>query len=280
MATEGKHRSGSGHTDGAELTFWEHLDVLRGSLIRMIVAAIVAAVLAFCMKEPLFSVVLAPADGSFFIYRLLGGEPFRLHLINTGLTEQFMIHMKVALMGGVLIASPYLLYVLFRFVSPALYENERRVSVRLVVAAYIMFMVGVAANYMLIFPLTVRFLGTYQVSPGIDNMLTVGSYIDTLLMMSLVFGIVFEIPVVSWMLARFGMLRARWMRRFRRHAVVAILVVSAVITPTADVFTLVIVALPIWLLYELSIVVVRSAELSSSADDAEELDSTQKPIQI
>ena len=241
MATEGKHRSGSGHTDGAELTFWEHLDVLRGSLIRMIVAAIVAAVLAFCLKEPLFSVVLAPADGSFFIYRLLGGEPFRLHLINTGLTEQFMIHMKVALMGGVLIASPYLLYVLFRFVSPALYENERRVSVRLVVAAYIMFMVGVAANYMLIFPL---------------------------------------IPVVSWMLARFGMLRARWMRRFRRHAVVAILVVSAVITPTADVFTLVIVALPIWLLYELSIVVVRSAELSSSADDAEELDSTQKPIQI
>lgn len=280
MATEGKHRSGSGHTDGAELTFWEHLDVLRGSLIRMIVAAIVAAVLAFCLKEPLFSVVLAPADGSFFIYRLLGGEPFRLHFINTGLTEQFMIHMKVALMGGVLIASPYLLYVLFRFVSPALYENERRVSVRLVVAAYIMFMVGVAANYMLIFPLTVRFLGTYQVSPGIDNMLTVGSYIDTLLMMSLVFGIVFEIPVVSWMLARFGMLRARWMRRFRRHAVVAILVVSAVITPTADVFTLVIVALPIWLLYELSIVVVRSAELSSSADDAEELDSTQKPIQI
>lgn len=268
-------QAGDGSGGENELTFWDHLDVLRGSLIRMIAAAAVAAVAAFCLKEPLFGLVLAPADGSFFIYRLLGAEPFSLHLINTGLTEQFMIHMKVALMAGVLMASPYLLYVLFRFVSPALYDNERRVSVRLVGAAYVMFLVGVAVNYLLVFPLTVRFLGTYQVSPGVDNMLTVGSYVDTLLMMSLVFGIVFEIPVVSWLLARFGMLRARWMRRFRRHAVVAILIVAAVITPTADVFTLVLVALPIWLLYEFSILLVRSVE-GADADFGKEENTTQK----
>ena len=268
-------QAGDGSGGENELTFWDHLDVLRGSLIRMIAAAAVAAVVAFCLKEPLFGLVLAPANGSFFIYRLLGAEPFSLHLINTGLTEQFMIHMKVALMAGVLMASPYLLYVLFRFVSPALYDNERRVSVRLVSAAYVMFLVGVAVNYLLVFPLTVRFLGTYQVSPGVDNMLTVGSYVDTLLMMSLVFGIVFEIPVVSWLLARFGMLRARWMRRFRRHAVVAILIVAAVITPTADVFTLVLVALPIWLLYEFSILLVHSVE-GADADFGKEENTTQK----
>ena len=243
--------------DGGELTFWEHLDVLRGSLIRMIVAAVLAGVAAFAFKDWLFGVVLAPADGSFVTYRLLDVEPFDIHLINTGLTEQFMIHMKVALTAGVLIASPYILYVLFRFISPALYDNERRYSVRSTVAAYIMFLVGILVNYFVIFPLTVRFLGTYQVSATVDNMLTISSYVDTLAMMSLVFGIVFEIPVISWLLARLGLLKAKWMGRYRRHAVVAIMVVAAVITPTTDVFTLLLVSLPIWLLYEVSVVIVR-----------------------
>lgn len=246
--------------DLQELTFWEHLEALRGSLLRMIVAALVASVVAFCMKDALFQVVLAPAHGDFFVYRWMGAEPFALHLVNTGLTEQFMAHMKVALMAGVLIASPYLLYVLYAFVSPALYENERRVSVRIVVSAYVMFLLGVAVDYLLVFPLTVRFLGSYQVSADVENLLTLSSYIDTLMMMSLVFGIVFEIPVVSWLLARFGMLRSAWMRHFRRHAVVVILIVAAVITPTSDIFTLLIVSLPIWMLYEFSILIVRCQE--------------------
>lgn len=248
------------HDDGQQLTFWEHLDVLRGSLIRMIVAACVAGVVAFCLKEPLFNIVLAPADGQFFVYRWLGAEPFSIHLVNTGLTEQFMVHMKVALMAGILIASPYLLYVLYCFIAPALYDNERQVSVRIVASAYFMFLIGVAVNYLLVFPLTVRFLGTYQVSSSVENLLTVSSYVDTLLMMSLVFGIVFEIPVVSWLLAHFGMLRSAWMRRFRRHAIVIILIIAAVITPTSDVFTLLIVSLPIWILYEMSILIVRAQE--------------------
>ena len=244
--------------DTGQLTFWEHLDVLRGSIIRMLVAAVAAGVVAFVLKDWLFAVVLAPADGSFVTYRLLGIESFTLRLINTGLTEQFMIHMKVALTAGVLIASPYILYVLFRFISPALYDNERRYSVRLTVAAYVMFIVGLLVNYFVIFPLTVRFLGTYQVSGAVDNMLTISSYVDTLAMMSIVFGIVFEIPVISWLLARFGLLKAEWMSRYRRHAIVAIVAVSAVITPTSDVFTLLIVSLPIWLLYEVSVVIVKN----------------------
>lgn len=246
--------------DSGSLTFWEHLDILRGSLIRMLVAAIVAGVAAFLLKDWLFDVVLAPSSSDFITYRLLGVEPFRIELVNTGLTEQFMIHMKVSLVAGILIASPYILYLSFRFISPALYDNERRYSVRLTVAAYLMFLFGVAVNYFVIFPLTVRFLGTYQVSDDIHNLLTISSYVDTLAMMSLVFGIVFEIPVISWLLARFGLLKSVWMSRYRRHAIVAIVIVAAVITPTSDVFTLFMVSLPIWLLYEASVLIVRITE--------------------
>lgn len=242
------------------LTFWDHLDVLRSSIIRMIVAAVVMGIAAFFMKDWLFNIVLAPKDSGFCTYRLLGVEPFNIQLVNTGLTEQFMIHMKVALMTGILIASPYIIYLLFRFISPALYENERRYSIRITVTAYVMFLVGVVVNYLLIFPLTVRFLGTYQVSEEVVTMLTITSYIDTLLMMSLVFGILFEIPVVSWLLAKAGMLKASWMTKYRRHAIVTILIIAAIITPTADIMTLIIVSLPIWLLYEVSILLVRCTQ--------------------
>lgn len=252
-------------SDDGGLTFWEHLDVLRGSLIRMLVAAVVSGVVAFVFKDVLFSVVLAPSRAGFVTYRLLGAEPFSIRLVNTGLTEQFMIHVKVALVAGVLIASPYILYVLFRFISPALYDNERRCSVRLTVAAYAMFIVGLLVNYFVVFPLTVRFLGTYSVSTDVDNLLTLSSYVDTLAMMSLVFGIVFEIPVICWLLARFGLLKAVWMNRYRKHAVVAIVAVAAVITPTSDAFTLLLVSLPIWLLYEVSVVIVRVTEKGKAA---------------
>ena len=250
--------------DDAQMTFWEHLDVLRDSIVRMIVAAVVMGVVAFCLKEPLFDIVLAPKDSDFITYRWLGGEAFSINLINTGLAEQFLIHMKVALMVGILVASPYILFLLFRFIAPALYENERRYSVRITVAAYAMFLLGIVVNYFIIFPLTVRFLGTYQVSETVSNMLTISSYIDTMMMMSLIFGIIFEIPVVSWLLAIFGLLKASWMSQYRRHAVIAILILAAAITPTGDALTLVIVALPIWLLYEVSILIVKMSNKSTN----------------
>lgn len=240
-----------------QMTFWDHLDVLRGSIIRVLVAGVVMGIGVFFLKDWLFDVVLWPRQSDFPTYRLLGAEPFELNLINTELTEQFMIHMKVALIVGLLVASPYIIYVLFRFISPALYESERRASYRLVGAAYGMFIVGIVVNYFLIFPLTVRFLGTYSVSEDVVTMLTLSSYVDTLLLMSLVFGIVFEIPVIAWLLARFGMLKHTWMAEYRRHAIVAILIVAAVITPTADIMTLIVVSLPIWLLYEVSIWIVK-----------------------
>jgi sec-independent protein translocase protein TatC len=177
--------------------------------------------------------------------------------MNTELTEQFMTHLRTACYAGVLMALPYIIYVLFGFVAPALYDNERRYATLLCGSGYLMFMLGTVINYLLIFPLTVRFLGTYQVSPDVANMLTLQSYMDTLLTMSLVMGIVFELPVVSWILGRMGLVNAQMMRSMRRHAIVAILIVAAIITPTTDAFTLFVVALPIWLLYEVSILIVR-----------------------
>ena len=245
---------------GEGLTFWDHLDELRSVIIRILVITVLAAIVAFCLKDELFAIVLAPRTSDFITYRLMGVEPFSIHLMNTGLTEQFMIHMKTSFYVGMLVASPYIIYQLFRFVSPALYDNERKYAMALVASGYLMFMLGTALNYLLIFPLTVRFLGTYQVSPDVANMLTLQSYMDTLIMMSLVMGIVFELPVVSWLLGKMGLVNRRIMRTWRKHAVVAILIVSAIITPTTDAFTLFVVALPIWLLYELSIVIVRITE--------------------
>ena len=239
------------------LTFWDHLDVLRSSLIRMGVAIVVFAVAAFCLKDELFSVVLAPRSSDFVTYKLLGVDPFSIHLMNTGLTEQFMIHMRTAIYAGLLVASPYILYELFRFVSPGLYQNERHYVVWIVGAAYVMFLMGTLVNYFVVFPLTVRFLGTYQVSPDVANMLTLQSYIDTLIGMSLVMGVVFELPVVCGLLGHMGLINNRMMSEYRRHAIVAILIVAAIITPTTDMFTLFVVALPIYLLYELSIQIVR-----------------------
>lgn len=247
-------------------TFWDHLDALRAAVVKSLLAAVVAGVVAFCFKEQLFAVILAPKDTGFITYRLLGSISnlmtdadnidFKVKLISTGLAEQFMIHMQTALCAGVICASPYILYQLFRFVSPALYANERRYVVRVVGGGYVMFALGVLVSYFLIFPLTFRFLGDYHVSSEVDNMVTLQSYISALLTMSLALGIVFEIPVLSWLFAKLGFLSASFMRKYRRHAIVIILVVAAVITPTSDVFTLSLVSLPMWLLYEVGIFIV------------------------
>ena len=242
-------------------TFWEHLDELRMRIIRVLVVVVAFAVVAFLLKDLVFSIVLAPKSGDFVSYRLLGVPPFSIHLINTGLTEQFMVHMRTSIYIGVLVASPFIIYELFRFVSPGLYSHERRYALWLVGSAYVMFILGTLLDYYLIFPLTVRFLGTYQVSADVTNMLTLQSYIDTLISMSFLMGVLFELPVVCWLMGRMGIINGQLMSTYRRHAIVAILVLAAIVTPTTDVFTLFVVALPIWMLYEMSILIVKASKL-------------------
>ena len=257
-------------------TFWDHLDVLRSCIIKIIVATLLLAIVCFSLKNLLFSIVLAPTEPDFITYKLLGMHPQKIGLMNIGLTEQFMIHMKTALYAGILLASPYILYQIFCFVSPGLYENERKYAVRVVGGAYVMFILGTLLNYFVIFPMTVHFLGTYQVASDVANMLTLQSYMDTLLLMNLVMGVVFELPVVCWLLACLGLLNDRFMRTYRRHAIVVILIISAIITPTSDVFTLMVVALPIWALYEVSIIIVKRAQRKPKAiNQAEENQTSQ-----
>lgn len=257
---------GADNASSGNMTFWEHLDVLRASLIKIVVITVACGIGAFFFKEEIFSVLLAPKDSHFIIYRLFdelspvaaltADDSFTIRLINTGLAEQFVIHMRISMYVGAVIASPYIIYVLFSFIAPALYESERKYSSQLIVAGYVMFLLGVLLSYFLIFPLTIRFLGTYQVSDEVANMITLQSYIDTLVMLTFLMGILFELPVLCWLLDKLGVLTSGFMSRFRRHAIVVILIVSAVITPTSDVFTLLLVALPVWLLYEVSILVV------------------------
>lgn len=263
--------------DANYMSFWEHLDALRGVLVKVLLVVVLCAVVAFVFKDELFAVVLAPKDDGFVTYqwlrrigRLFSADTdtsFSVQLINTGLAEQFLIHMQTAFCAGVLCASPYILYQLFRFVSPALYADERKYAVSVVGSGYAMFLVGVLVSYYLVFPLTFRFLGTYQVSSSVDNMITLQSYMSTLLTLSLSLGFVFEMPVLSWLFARLGFLTAPWMRHYRRHAIVVILIVAAIITPTSDVFTLLVVSLPMWLLYEASVVVVRWSEKGKEGAD-------------
>lgn len=256
------------HTgDSAQMTFWDHLDALRGVIVKVVAVVIFFGIVAFLFKEALFEIVLAPKDPDFVTYRFLGfldggtrgssSELFSIQLINTGLARQFMVHMQTAVFAGIICASPYILYQLFRFVSPALYADERRYAVRVVGSGYLMFILGLLVSYYLVFPLTLRFLASYQVTGDVENLISLDSYMSTLAVMSLSMGLVFELPVLSWLFGKLGFIDSGFMRRYRRHAIVVILVVAAVITPTTDIFTLLVVSLPMWLLYELSIFIVR-----------------------
>ncbi|MCQ2326753.1 MAG: twin-arginine translocase subunit TatC [Bacteroidales bacterium] len=243
-----------------EKTFWEHLDDLRKSLFKIAICVGVCFVVCFALKDTLFSIVLFPKQKEFITYSLLGVVPTKINLISTEIAGQMMMHLKTAFVAAIVLASPYIIWVLFSFIAPALYEKERKYSLSTVVVAYLMFILGALINYFIIFPITVNFLASYQVAGEVSNLLTLQSYMNTLMMMTLVFGIVFEIPILSWLLAKMGILKSSFMKNYRKHAIVIILIAAAIITPTSDIFTLSIVFLPIWLLYEASIVVVKQVE--------------------
>ena len=230
------------HKDG--LSFWDHLDELRSALLKSLGAWLVASAAAFVCKEPLFAVLMRP----------LGAEQ---KLINIDVTAQFVTHVQVALCIGFVVALPLMIWWLYGFVAPALYRQEKRYTVIFMVCAVLLFAAGVALNYFLIFPLSFRFLSEYQVSPTVVNQISLSSYFSLLLVLSILMGLLFEVPVVTWLLSRLGILRPEYLKRYRRHVFVALLIVAAVITPTGDPFTLLLVTLPVYGLYELSILIIR-----------------------
>ncbi len=255
-----------------EITFWDHLEALRGVLFRVVIITVVAAMIAFTFKETLFNIILAPGKQDFIFYRAISylGELLKLDYINTGnfnvnlfsstLTAQFTTHIKMALYFGLIAVMPYVLFEIYKFVSPALYHHERKYTVMIVGWSYLLFMIGILLCYFIIFPLAFRFLGTYQVSEDVPNLITLISYTDLLLTLTLMMGILFELPILSWFFAKLGIINTLFMKKYRRHAVVIILIIAALITPTTDAFTLIIVSIPIYLLYEASIIIVKRTE--------------------
>ena len=165
--------------------------------------------------------------------------------------------MQVAALAGVVLAFPYIIWQLYGFLAPALYPNEKRAAGRIIGFGTLLFLCGVALNYLVIFPFAFRFLASYQVQSDVVNQIALDSYVSTLLILSLLMGLLFEMPLVAWALGKARLIESAWLKRYRRHALVALMILAAVITPTGDAFTLMLVTLPLYMLYELSILMVK-----------------------
>lgn len=209
----------------------------------------------FCLRDYLFAFLFWPAQ--FSPLSTLNSQLCTLTFINIDLAAQFTTHLEVAALAGLVLAFPFILWQLYGFVAPALYPKEKRAAGWIIGGGTILFMAGLALNYLVIFPFAFQFLSTYQVSPLVVNQISLRSYVSALLILSLVMGVLFEMPMVAWALAKVGLLQAETLRTYRRHALVGLMILAAIITPTGDAITLLLVTIPLYLLYEISILIVR-----------------------
>lgn len=257
-------------SDDNRLTLGGHLEVLRQMLIRIIAVTGVFAVLILFCKETTWKILLAPSEWDFITYRLLEQlmqgmgmdfhfEEYHVDLIATDLSSQFMMHITTAVYLGLLAASPYILYELFRFISPALYENERRYSVQVTCTIYALFIIGVLMSYFVLFPISFRFLGTYSVADKVHSTITLDSYVTTFTSLTLIMGVVFQLPVIAFFLGKMGVVTADMLAEYRKHAFILIMLIAAIIIPP-DIMTLILVTIPLYLLYEVSVRVVKWAQ--------------------
>lgn len=256
-----------------EMSFWDHIDALRSVLIHIVIALVAVTIVLFCFMPTIFdSVILAPCHGDFILYRLFermtasaswlpqfSATGFEVKLINIRLASQFFIHMSTSFWLALVLMFPYVLYQLWTFVAPALYPGEKRGVKTAFFIGCVMFFIGVAVGYTIVFPVTLRFLADYHVSQLVPNQISLDSYMDSFLMLIFVMGVIFELPLVAWLLGILGVLHRGFFRTYRRHAVIALLLLAAIVTPTGDPFTLMVVFLPIYLLYEVSAYLVPAA---------------------
>ena len=250
-----------------EMTFWDHLEDLRKSIFRMAAFVVALTVLLFFMKEFLFSdVILAPTDKDFYLYRLLGVD-FSLSLVNIEVAAQFMIHMKVTFVCALILSFPYIAYELWNFVAPALYDKERKVIRGAFGFAALLFYIGLAVGYFIILPLMIHFFAGYQVSADVPNTFSLSSYISLFTSTVLIFGMVFQFPTVIAILSALGVVDRAGLKAYRRHAVCAVVVLAALITPSGDPFSLLVCTVPLYLLYEFSILICKERKLVMEKED-------------
>jgi sec-independent protein translocase protein TatC len=251
-----------------EMTFLQHLEELRWHIIRSVIAVVTSAVVAFLNKKILFDeIIFAPSRPEFITNRLLCRLSEKIHspslcinqtpvdLINIKMAGQFTTHINISLVAGLIIASPYVLWEFWNFFKPALYDKERVHARGAVFSTSFLFFLGVVFGYFVLAPLSVNFLVSYSVSELVHNTINLRSYIGTVSSVVLATGLAFELPIVAYFLARIGLITPEFMRKYRKHSIVVILIIAAIITPP-DVFSQTLVAIPLLILYEISILIV------------------------
>ena len=254
-------------TQESAMSFWDHLEVLRWALFRSACVLMVILIGTFIAMPYIFDrFVLAPTSNEFFVYRWLnaigGGvvklsPDFDVQIININVASQFMTHISTSISMAAVIAFPYFIWEIWKFIEPALFEEEIRHLRPAFMGGTFMFYLGCAIGYLFVFPFTFRFLVEYNLSPNITNQINLQSYIDNFTLLILVMGIVFEMPLLTWLLSLLGILKKSFLREYKRHAIVVLLITAAIITPSGDPFSLMLVFIPLYVLYELSILVVR-----------------------
>ncbi len=259
-----------------EMSFWDHLEVLRWALFRVLCVFFVLFVVILWIMPHIFSdFILGPTSDNFFVYRLLSKwtnglisfqQGFHMQIININLASQFMTHINTSMAFAAILTFPYLIFEIWCYIKPALFSNEIRHVRFAFTGGTIMFYLGCLIGYTLVFPFTFRFLAEYELSADILNQINLQSYINNFTMLILIMGIVFEMPLVAWLLSNLGLLHKEFLKQYRRHAIVTLLVLSAFITPSGDPFTLMLVFVPLYLLYELSVVVVKPGEEKEQGD--------------
>ncbi len=247
------------------MTFWDHLDELRMHIVRSLIAIVILAVIAFLNRQIIFDyIILAPSSSDFITNRALCWvgrhlsldalciSDMKLKIINIKMSGQFLTHMYISIVAGFILAFPYILWEIWRFVRPAMHENEKTYSKGGVFISTILFLTGILFSFFLIVPLTINFLGTYQVSENVANQISLGSYISTVVSVTFAVGIVFELPILVYFLTKIGVLTPDFLKKNRKYMFVILLILSAIITPP-DMFSQVLVVVPLIILYEFSI---------------------------
>ena len=241
------------------MSFWDHLEVLRGTLFRSLLVIVLIRIGVFCFKSFVFDdIVLAPTRGDFFIYKWMGMD-LNMSLVNLEVSTQFFVHLKVAFQFGFILAFPFVCFEIWKFIAPALYQNEKKTIKGVFFAASFLFYLGLYIGYVLIVPISLNFFLGYKISEAVINTISLTSYISLFMSTTLAFGIVFEFPAVIVILNKLGLVTRDTMRKYRKHAIVAILCIAAIITP-ADPFSMIVAAAPLLLLYEASIWCCRPAK--------------------
>jgi sec-independent protein translocase protein TatC len=265
------------------MSFWDHLEEFRWTLIRIIAALMVLTVVWLIITPYIFdSIILAPRSSDFVTYRFFenagryipflpdfSGEAFNVKMLNINMGTQFMTYISSSFAFAVLFTIPYILFELWRFIGPALYEKEAKGMKKAFGFGGFMFLVGCLVGYFIVFPLIFRFLITFELSENIENQISLDSYMSNFYTLILIMGVAFELPLVFWLLSNLGLIHRSFFKKFRRHAVVGSLLAAAIITPSGDPFSLFVVTIPLYMLWEISAFLVKKDPVEEE-DEAED----------